>query len=181
MPLTLRQTKGSALTHAEMDANWSHVSDYTNLTNKPTIEGPIVMAYHSVKQNLSTGATAIGYTTTTVNTNSYYDTSTALFTPLVPGYYQVNLTMAPELISGTPEAIFQLALYKNGTIIAISPTCTVTSTTPILSNNNISVIVYLNGTSDYLAVGYISTIVSGAWRTAVNGVTCYFQAAWIRS
>ena len=145
------------------------------------LSGPIVLAYNSIKQNLSTGATVLKYSTTTVNTSSYYNTTTGLFTPLVAGYYQINLTIAPELVSGTPEATFQLGLYKNGTLISISPTCVVTSTTPILSNNNVSAIVYLNGTTDYLGVAYISTIVSGTWRTAINGVTDYFQACWIRA
>jgi hypothetical protein len=143
--------------------------------------GPVAMAYNSDKQNLATGATVLKYTTTTVNTSTYYNTSTGLFMPLVAGYYQVNVTMSPELVSGAPEAIFQLGLYKNGTIIAISPTCTVTSTTPILSNNNISALVYLNGTTDDLGVAYLSTIVSGTWRTAINSVTNYFQAVWIRA
>jgi hypothetical protein len=144
------------------------------------LSGPIVLAYNTTNQNLSTGATVLKYSTAVVNTSNYYNPTTGIFTPLVPGYYQVNLTMAPGLISGSPEAIFQLGLYKNGTIIAISPTCTVTSTTPILSNNSVSAIVSLNGTTDYLGVAYQSTIVSGTWRTTVNGVTNYFQACWIR-
>jgi hypothetical protein len=177
---TLYDTTGTHTT--QIATLFSNAASQANsiTTLQSQVNGPVLMAYNSSKQSLATGATVLKYSTTTINTSNYYNTSTGLFTPLVAGYYQVNLTMAPELVSGSPEAIFQLGLYKNGTIVSISPTCQVTSTTPILSNNNVSAIVYLNGTTDYLSVAYISTIVSGTWRTAVNGVSCYFQAVWIR-
>jgi hypothetical protein len=178
-------TGGNVRTAGQVSAGGNITGSYflgngSQLTGIVT-PGPIVLAYNSAKQNLSTGATALAYTTTTVNTSNYYNTTTGLFTPLIAGYYQVNLTAAPELYGvGAGNATFQLGLYKNGTIIAISPTISITQLSYILSSNSISALVYLDGVSDFIQAAYISTIVSGSWRTAVNGVTCYFQAVWVR-
>lgn len=142
--------------------------------------GPIFMAYNSANQNLTTGAVVLIFGTTTVNTNSYYNTSTGVFTPLVPGYYQVNVSVFPELVSGTANASMFTGLYKNGSLVAAGGTTAVTPTWGTISPSAISTLVYLNGTTDYLGIASLNTINSGTWRSGIS-VANFFQATWVHA
>ena len=138
--------------------------------------GPVVMAYNSINQNLSVGDninTVLKYSTTTVNTNNYYNTLTGTFTPLVAGYYQVNVSMVTELVSGSPGGSFFIYLSKNGVALAVS--------TPVIATvtMTLNTLVYFNGTTDYITITLQSAIATGVWRTQISEAT-YFQAVWIR-
>lgn len=144
------------------------------------ISGPIFMAYNSSNQSLSNGAVVLTYATTTVNTNTYYNTSTGVFTPLVPGYYQVNASFLPEYISGTANASFVLGLYKNGSGVAYGLMTTVTPTWGTIGASSLSTLVYLNGSTDYLGIATLNTINSGTWRSGIS-VANFFQATWVHA
>jgi hypothetical protein len=161
-------------------SNVSISGSYNDLTNKPIIEGPIFMAYNSSNQSMLTGSTDLIYATTTFDVGNYYNTSTGRYTPLVSGYYQVNVSFTPELVSGTANASFFPGLFKNGSLLTIGPSVTVTPTWGTIGCSNISYLVYLNGSTDYLEIGSNNTIYSGIWRTGIS-MGNYFQAAWIRS
>ena len=143
------------------------------------LSGPIFLAYQSTPQSLSTGITDLIYNTATVNSSSYYNPVTGIFTPLVPGYYQVNATIFPAFIFGTANAGFFLNVYKNGVLLAQGPGCTITPAGGITAGSAISVLVPFNGTTDYISCKINSTIVSGTWTTAAVTST-YFQACWVR-
>ena len=146
----------------------------------PANSGPLFMAYNSSNSSLTTGNNFLIFGTATVNTNNYYDTGTGAFTPLVAGYYQVNVSFTPELVSGTANASFITVLSKNGSLVAAAPSTTVTPTWGDIGSSPISTLVYLNGTTDYINIVSVATITSGTWRTGIS-VANFFQAIWLHS
>lgn len=144
------------------------------------LSGPIFLAYQTTPQSLSNGNANVIYNTATVNSSNYYNSTTGIFQPLVPGYYQVNATIFPGLISGTPSAGFFLALYKNGsTVLSAGADVVITPTWGTITLSSVSVLVPFNGTTDYINCKICSSITSGTWTTQA-GVPSYFQACWIR-
>jgi len=175
--LTSLNVTGNITSSANISGSYI-LGNGSQLTGVPS--GPIFMAYNSSNQNLTTGAVVLIYESTDVNINNYYNTSTGLFTPLVAGYYQVNVSSIPELVSGVANASLALGLYKNGSIIALGGSTTITPTWGDVSGSYVNTLVYLNGSTDYLGIASLNTINSGTWRTGIS-VANYFQAAWIRS
>ena len=148
------------------------------------ISGPVVSARNTgntASQNIPIGnsTTVLVYPTTTVNTGNYYNTSTGQFTPLVSGYYQINVTTLPELTAGIGSGNFFIALYKNGSATPLA-TGTVTYTAGVIGMSLISTMVFFNGSTDYVSISLESSVVSGTWITSAVPA-CYFQAAWIRT
>jgi hypothetical protein len=144
------------------------------------ISGPIFSSYNSINQSLSTGTANLVYSTALVNTGTYYDVSTGIYTPLIAGWYQVNASMIPELTSGVANASFFLSLYKNGTIDAVGPSTTVTTTWGDIGISALSKLIYFNGTSDNINCKLTSTINTGTWRTGISPVN-FFQATWVHA
>lgn len=143
------------------------------------LNGPLFRAVNSVAQSLTSGTTSLIYAATTDNIGTYYNTVDGRFTPLVAGYYQINVSLLPELVSGVASGSFSVALYKNGSIIAQGPTVAITPSWGLLGYSNLSTLLYLDGVSDYISIGVISSVISGTWQSTVS-VLNYFQAAWIR-
>jgi len=152
---------------------------YGNGSQLTGMSGPVFMAYNSANQSLTGATTNLIYGTATVNTSSYYNTATGRFTPLVAGYYQVNVWFLPELVTGTANAGFFVALYKTGSLIAIGGTMVVNPTWGTVSGSSINTLVYLNGSTDYLNIVSNNTIYSGTWRSGITQAN-YFQAVWVR-
>jgi hypothetical protein len=152
---------------------------YGNGSQLTGMSGPVFMAYNSANQSLTGATTNLIYGTATVNTSSYYNTVTGRFTPLVAGYYQVNVWFLPELVTGTANAGFYVALYKTGSPIAFGGSTVITPTWGTVSGSSINTLVYLNGSTDYLNIVSNNTIYSGTWRSGITQAN-YFQAVWIR-
>jgi hypothetical protein len=140
------------------------------------LSGPIFLAYQTTPQNLATGTANLIYDTATVNSSNYYDPVTGIFTPLVPGYYQVNATVLPS--PGSTGSFF-LGLFKNGSALAQGTGVAVQATWGQPGVSSVSVTVPFNGTTDYVNCKIIGTSVVGAW-TTTPGVPAYFQACWVR-
>lgn len=175
--LTSLNVTGNITSSANISGSYI-LGNGSQLTGVPS--GPIFMAYNSSNQSLTTGAVVLIYESTTVNTSNYYNTSTGVFTPLVSGYYQVNVSCIPELVSGTANASMFTGLYKNGSLVAVGGSTTVTPAWGSISGSYINTLVYLNGSTDYIGIASLNTINDGTWRTGIS-VANYFQAAWIRS
>lgn len=80
--------------------------------------------------------------------NCYDNVTNYRFTPNVAGYYQVNLFAAFNNTSST-----SIGVYKNGTLYR----STTVSNPSLGTSPYISVLIYLNGTTDYIeAWGYSS-------------------------
>ena len=138
-------------------------------------DAPAFSAYLSADQSISTASfTKIAFDTEQFDTNSNYDNTTNYrFTPTVEGYYQINSNMAINQ-SGN----IMIELYKNGSWVVrgMQQYNTATATRVV----NLSYLVYMNGTTDYLEIyGYQS---SGTTKN-ISGSSRYtnFQAFLARA
>ena len=140
--------------------------------------GPIFMSSIPIDTALPSGFNTVIFSSVSVNTDNYYNASTGIFTPLVPGYYIVFafLEVRTYQFRGRPGQLEnadlrEYTLYKNDT--------------KIITNRNydkpINSLVYLNGINDYLHIVSLAlpnpyTVLSGSLR--VNKES-YFQAVWV--
>ena len=99
---------------------------------------------------------------------------------MVAGWYQVNVTMLPELVSGVANASFYLGLYKNGTLDAVGTITAITTTWGTIGPSSVYKLVYFNGSTDNINCQLTSTINTGTWRTGISVVN-YFQATWVHA
>ena len=132
--------------------------------------GPAFSAYQSSNQTITSSTyTKVTFDTEVFDTNSNFASST--FTPTVAGYYQINACVAPA--SATTYTVIKL--YKNGSAFYNG------GAGPGLTNSqsNVSGVVYMNGTTDYVDVylyltGTTPQIQSGS-------AFAYFNGAMVRS
>jgi len=96
--------------------------------------------------------------------NAFDSTTNYRFTPQVAGYYQINTSIR---IIGNVANNKVLGIYKNGSVLYSMDTYSPSSVTYINSYNpvSMSVLIYLNGSSDYIELyGY-----SNGTGTGFNG------------
>lgn len=105
--------------------------------------------------------------------NCFDSTTNYRFTPTTAGYYQINVIAWIDQNNATFQTAY-LTLYKNS------------SSYKILSGTKLenftiggSLVVYLNGSTDYIEVYGYSTTAAGSFR-AGSGDNC-FSGVWIRS
>jgi len=141
-------------------------------------DAPAFSAYKSSNQSISSStSTKIVFDTEEYDINSNYDTSTSRFTPTVAGYYQVNLSCDCAANSSTFTRN-TLSVFKNGSNYKTSGgIVSGTSSTEFIGN--ISTLVYLNGSTDYIEgyaylVGTSPIIYSGS-------VWSWFNAVLVRA
>ena len=136
--------------------------------------GPAFTAAGSSTQTFgATTWTKIVFQTETYDTNSCYDNATNYrFTPTVAGYYQMNLSMSAN-DTGAGGVLLYTAFYKNGvSFTALSNR----DDNGQPRNMSQSVIIYCNGSTDYIEVyGYTSGGTFGA------GSARYFSGAMVRA
>ena len=136
--------------------------------------GPAFKATIPATQNISSATdTKVQFDTVEFDTASCYDNTTNYrFTPNVAGYYQVNLTLDCR---GTSKTGIFSYIFKNGTLDSrVSISRTATSAFEI---NSASVLIYMNGTTDYIeAYGYIT-----ASSNAGFGLNSQFSANLVRA
>jgi len=135
---------------------------------------PAFSAYSNNTQNVSSNVlTKIAINTKVFDTNTNFDATTNYrFTPTVAGYYQVNGALNFSVSSGQSAAT--IVVYKNGSAVNYGNYVT-GSYAAIL---NISLILYLNGSTDYIEI-YGQLGGTGPQFIAGSNAT-YFQAAMIR-
>lgn len=137
--------------------------------------GPAFSAYLSSNTAFTSGTT----TKVTLDTE-IFDTancfSSSRFTPNVGGYYQINGKIR---ITGTGLE-GSVSIYKNGSLLTlgtyVNSTCTVVFST-------VSVVVYLNGTTDYVELyGYAGTTAGSPTFQAISvGNTCEMNGCLVRA
>lgn len=127
----------------------------TLLTTASTFAGtgPAFSAYMTngnANLSLPNGTyTKVKFDTEIFDTNSCYDPTTNYrFTPNVAGYYLIT---AKVFISYTSSATgrIRVAIYKNGSLDKYS---SLTATAPLYENVNITSLMYLNGSTDYVEI-----------------------------
>ena len=145
------------------------------LATKMPVNGPAFIAFMSANQNISSATnTKVQFNTKGFDTNTNYNTSLFRFTPTVAGYYQVTVMCRDG--TGLTSGFVTTSISKNGSIIATGyagaggwgPSPAVT------------LLVYMNGSTDYLEAFYYQS--SGS-TTAINASSSvsYFQGYLARS
>lgn len=105
---------------------------------------PAFSAYTSADQTPTVNVwTKINFNTEVFDTDSNFNTTNARFTPTTAGYYQINGTLDINMTSSGSNL---LALYKNGTLDKYFSQQTGSGERSLSS----SVVVYLNGSTDYV-------------------------------
>jgi hypothetical protein len=181
MASIITATTTSGLTQSADNSGVLQLASGTgNLVTVPSVTGtamvsgnmPAFSAYQSSNQSISNGTwTKVTLTTEEWDTNSNYASSR--FTPTVAGYYQLNGRCA---IDGGASGNNYASIYKNGSSYKVGD-----SREPSVTfGANISCLVYLNGTTDYVELYYWQQ--SGVSKnTLANSDATYFQGAMVRS
>ena len=163
-------TGSGTMTLAGPSTNSNQTITIPDATGTMMVNGPTFSAYQSSSQTLSSSTlTKIQYQTKEWDTTTAF-TSNTTYTPLIAGYYQVSSGIA-MLSSNTGVAVF---LYKNGS----SYKCLYNGLPSVTSGGYGSVMVYLNGSTDYIEIYASFTVGQGAVNSQKD---TYFQAVMVRS
>ena len=141
--------------------------------------GPAFSAYiNSGAQSLSLSTwTKITFNTEEFDTASCFDTTNYRFTPNVAGYYQVNACLFFDF-SGSQFTDAAMAVYKNGSAVKKLNQYGYGG----YGMGNVSALIYMNGTTDYLEVyGYISGGSGPQIYSNSSGLNTYVSAYLARS
>jgi len=132
---------------------------------------PAFCVYLSGNQSITaTTWTKINFNTETFDTANAFDSTTNYrFTPQVAGYYQINGCAA---VNGTTTTQTGVAIYKNGSVFQY---CSILGSTISGSTYTNSVLLYLNGSSDYVELfaygnGTSVTVTGAQPNTQFSGV-----------
>lgn len=130
---------------------------------------PIFSAYQSVVQILASSTwTKINFQTKEFDTTNAFDNLTNMrYTPLVAGYY----TVGGGVSIGVSATAIGLAVYKNGVLAKYGK-----NVNTVDSGAFMTIMVYMNGTTDYLELWAYLTNSQIINATSTN---TYFQAALI--
>jgi hypothetical protein len=148
------------LTIAAPNTNSNYTLTLPQTTSTLGFDGPAFSAYANANQSITSGvATKITLNAENFDTASAFDSTTNYrFTPTVAGYYQINCTFR---CSGTSLTSAFANLYKNGSIYVRICEATTQQIT-ILG----SIVVYLDGSTDYLEVYGVVNATSPSFDTA---------------
>ena len=141
--LTLPTTSGTVIT------NTAGTVTQTMLATGLAGTGPAFSAYQSSAQSISHNSfTKVQFQTENFDTNSNFDNTTNYrYTPTVAGYYFVDARVAFNSLSQNSFS----QILKNGGSEANSPTA-IPWAGIANSQSSVSVLVYMNGSTDYLEV-----------------------------
>ena len=176
-------TGSGTMTLAGPSTNSNQTITIPDATGTMMVSGnmPAFSAYRSTTDQTISNATwtKLQAQTEEFDTASAYDNATNYrFTPQVSGYYQVN---GQILAAGTITLIRIIpAIYKNGSQFKFGNDV-IMPTGGQSVRANVSAIIYLNGSTDYLEF-YTNVNGSGTLTlSASTGLDNYFQASLVRS
>ena len=155
----------------------------TNTVTIPAVTGTVMVSSNmpafSAYANTTVSAAPTTFTKLLFQVEEY-DTNnnfaSSRFTPTVAGYYQINGMMANPSAPANGSCL--LSIFKNGSRYSDGNQLFTTSNAP---KNLLSMLVYLNGTTDYVELyGYQSSV--GTVNFLGNGLTeGYFQGFLVRA
>jgi hypothetical protein len=162
--LTLPDNTGTVLTSA------------SNITAQ-AMNGPAFSAYNSNNQTLSNSTwTKVVANIEVFDTNGNYDNTTNYrFTPTVAGYYQINAGV--RIVASTSILLTVVGVFKNGVINSESVTPPFATS---FSSANVSSVVFLNGSTDYIELFAFSTG-TGTITLETNASQTYISGALVRA
>jgi len=146
--------------------------------------GPAFSAYISAQQNVSASTwTKVQLATEEFDTNNNFDNSTNYrFTPTVAGYYQINAGL--NTAGSSFGSISKMAIYKNGTAYK-GNMLNLSGTYLNYGVINLSTVVYLNGSTDYVELwGWTNITSSPAFYqndASASGQQTYMSGAMVRA
>jgi hypothetical protein len=175
MSLKLNTASGGSITLQEADTASNLTITVPAVTATMAIDGAAFFARLSGFQTISFAtATKVALDTELFDTNSNFDTTNYRFTPTVAGYYQISSAMRGA--GSTSNTGISILIYKNGSAF----TSTTTSATALTQFVNHSVLVYLNGSTDYIELygtingtgtaSFNPTNANNAFQTWMSGV-----------
>jgi hypothetical protein len=165
---------GSVTTAKIADANVTQAKLSTNIAGT----GPAFSAFASATTTIAQGTSVkIAFATEVFDTNNNFASSR--FTPTVSGYYQINACITFPNFTNTSTAELLSIIFKNGTAYAYGSGFSVATSTHYIMSN-VSTVVYLNGTTDYVEIYGFNSIGSSISVVAENVFT-YFSGAMVRS
>lgn len=188
MPLKLNSSGGGSVTLQEPTTSSNRTltlpdNTGTVITTASTFAGtgPAFSAYPSVDQSFSGSTwTKVTFGTEGFDTNSNFASSR--FTPTVAGYYQINASIFLSYTSSAPSIILT-AIYKNGSGYRSGYSANAGgSASGPYGAFQISDIVYLNGSTDYVEIYVWSNSATAFVDAAVSSVpTAFFSGALVRA
>lgn len=121
----------------------------TKVSSGMIADQPAFSAKSTTNQTGYASGTVLAFDTKEFDTGTCFSTSTNRFTPNVAGYYFIN---ANAYLRGAATAVSyaDMQLKKNGTLLLSGPSAGIFSTAEAICG--ITMIVYMNGTTDYLEV-----------------------------
>jgi hypothetical protein len=173
MSLVLQSSGGGSVTIAEPTTASNFTVTLPASDGVTMVSGnmPAFGAFANTTTAISAGTrTKITFATELFDTNSNFASST--FTPTVAGYYQINLSFQE---ANNVSTILQAELYKNGATYATGGYVGTAGTFYIAA---VSVIVYMNGSTDYLE-GYCFSSASTSVGGGVN--SNWFNGSLVRA
>ena len=155
-----------------------------NSSTVPTAAGTVMVSgnmpafsvYYNSTMSLTAGTnTKVNFNIKEFDTANCYDNTTNYrFTPNVAGYYCFTGSMGVTTTTGTCI----IAFYKNGSIYKYGGAIASSSTSYPFSVG--TVIVYMNGTTDYMEL-YVQSTVAGASSWSGASANNYFQGFMVRA
>lgn len=154
-----------------MTGNLNITGGTLQIGGNQAVNGPAFSAYQSSIQSLTAGVTTkIQFQTEEFDTANCFDNVTNYrFTPNVAGYYQVSGAFQ---VNGS--AVILPILYKNGVNFRYGIYQGAGTVSPI---NNISLVIYMNGTTDYIELYGNS---NATLNTAGGALSTFFAATFVR-
>jgi hypothetical protein len=151
------------------------------------VDGPTFFAFKPASagnQSITSGVpTVVTFGATTWNEGNCFSTSTSRFTPTVAGYYQMNVSIGPNLALSVGSSA-NIYISKNGDLADQDNYAGYRYFPPTSSSSNFifgtSVMMYLNGTTDYVVVYFDQGSVLAGDGSGGSDRT-YFQAFLARS
>ena len=110
--------------------------------------GPAFSATGISQAVSATTQTKMTFNATDFNTGGYFSTANSRFLPLVAGYYQFNVLLSNQ--DAAANTYTQASIYKSGTLYAQIGQGTGSTVNYAVAQG--SIIMYMNGTTDYAEV-----------------------------
>ena len=152
-----------------------------------TTQSPTFSAFKPAgagNQTITSGVpTIVTFQSTSWNVGNCYSTSTSRFTPTVAGYYQINVSIGPNLAIAVGSSA-NIYVSKNGDLADQDNYTGFRYFPPTSSSSNFifgtSTMMYLNGTTDYVVVYFDQGVVLAGDVSGGSDRT-WFQAFLARS
>jgi hypothetical protein len=183
----LSSTGAVEIINSAYNANLLNLSDAGNLSvsgsyqvsGKKAVNGPAFSAYaDNTLQTITSGSQQkVLFQVEEFDTDGCFASSR--FTPNVEGYYQLNAEVRLDGSSGTGEIM--IVLYRNNSEYKRGTNQSGTSIATNFFAQQISTLVYANGTTDYFEIKVQQTSGSSMTVTAVNNpAITWFNGAMVR-